>query len=107
MQYTGDCPWFTQLVVRTWPQRRLLDNLARAVALLAAAKILILLAARQRGIGVKDFPAGPDSSPDRLQTALIYLRQLGWMDTHSDTSRVWLTPETKESLAGIVNANVR
>lgn len=96
-----------KLVVRAWPQKRLLDNLARAVDLLAAAKILILLAGRQRGVGVADFPAGPDSSPDRLQTALIYLRQLGWLDANSDASRVWLTPEAKESLAGIVNANVR
>lgn len=101
--------WFVQplllgpkMVVRAWPQKELLDHLSQAVDKLTAANILIQLSGRSRGSLVTDLATDIASDTARLQTALIYLRQLGWMDANSDVTRVWLTPEAKEGLAGIV-----
>ncbi len=96
-----------KMVVRAWPQKELLDHLSRAVDKLTAANILIQLSGRARGALVTDLTTGIDSDPARLQTALIYLRQLSWLDANEDVSRVWLTAEAKEGLAGIIMDDLR
>lgn len=104
--------WFVQplllgpkMVVRAWPQKQLLEHLSQAVDKLTAANVLIQLSGRERGALVTDLTTGIDSDQARLQTALIYLRQLGWLDANADVSRVWLTAQGKEGLAGIIIDN--
>ncbi len=96
-----------KMVVRAWPQKELLDHLTRAVDKLTAANILIQLSGRSRGSLVADLITSIESDQARLQTALIYLRQLSWLDANADVSRVWLTAEGKEGLAGIVMDDLR
>ncbi len=91
-----------KMVVRAWPQKKLLDHLAGAVDHLTAAKVLIQLSGSSRGVAVSDLATGVEQDTARLQTALIYLRQLSWLDTNSDATRVWLTSDAKDGLAGIV-----
>ena len=69
---------------------------------MTAAKVLIQLSGSDRGVAVSGLATGAEQDTARLQTALIYLRQLSWLDANADATRVWLTAEAKEGLAGIV-----
>lgn len=77
-----------RMVARSRPQQQTLKSLSATANLMVAAQILTHLAKHQHGVAVNDLPVDQALLPSVIPT-LAYLRQLGWVDTKADGSRVW------------------
>jgi hypothetical protein len=91
-----------RLIVRAFPQRKLLQLLAANTDRPRAAEVLVKLASRDRGLPTTDL-LKPGEAPGILTPTLAYLRQLDWVDCSADGSRIWLNSNYRDQVAAVLN----